>query len=178
MQTSTDRSGTSTLSLTTNTCDVRLKSHIVKADINRCYEIVKDIPLRYWKWRDDVYPDQPDRHQYGWLAQDVEAAFPKAVRIGPAYGLPDVRQLDTFQLMVCMWGALQKEQEISAQLRKDLDSLSKEFSNYKVLTHQRLQFLEMRQADIVEETAPGPGPAPTIIATPVPTIDSIADLQD
>jgi len=155
-------------------CDVRLKSKVIKADTNRCYNIVKDIPLRYWKWRDDVYPDQPDRHQYGWLAQDVEAAFPKAVKIGPAYGLPDVRQLDTTQLMVCMWGALQKEQEVSAQLRKDVDSLAHEFANYKVLTHQRLQYLEQRQAHILPDTAPGAGPPPTIIASPLPELDGIA----
>jgi len=129
--------------------DIRIKTDIVNADIDRCHEIVKEIPLRYWKWRDDVYPEIVDRHQYGWLAQDVEHVFPKAVSIAPGYGLPDVRSLDPTQLMACMWGAIQKEQALQASLRQELKTLTGQFADFKVLAHQRLQYLEMRQADII-----------------------------
>ena len=61
--------------------DERLKTNITPADLDRCYEIVKTVALKRYTWKPDVYSvDQvKDRSKLGWIAQDVEAVFPKAV---------------------------------------------------------------------------------------------------
>jgi len=61
--------------------DARLKTDIQLADTNRCVEIIKAVPLKRYTWKDNVYTmDQvKDRSKLGWIAQDVEAVFPKAV---------------------------------------------------------------------------------------------------
>lgn len=65
----------------TTTSDERLKTNIVTADLDRCYEIVRQLPLKRYTWRDDVYSEEEvkDRSKLGWIAQDVESFFPKAV---------------------------------------------------------------------------------------------------
>ena len=63
------------------TSDVRIKEDIVPADLDICYNILKTLPLKYYKWNDEVYSFKvtKDRHKIGWIAQDVETVFPKAV---------------------------------------------------------------------------------------------------
>ena len=58
-----------------------LKENIELADLDRCYEIVKSVPLKRYTWKDNVYTLEQvtDRSKLGWIAQDVQAAFPKAV---------------------------------------------------------------------------------------------------
>ncbi len=71
--------------LTTSTwltgSDARLKTNIQLADTARCYDIIKSVPLKRYTWRDDmdIYDSVRDRSKLGWIAQDVEAVFPKAV---------------------------------------------------------------------------------------------------
>ena len=63
--------------------DIRLKENIIPADLDRCYEIVKQVPLKRYTWRDDVYTSDEvkDRSKLGWIANDVQLVFPKAVDI-------------------------------------------------------------------------------------------------
>jgi predicted phage tail protein len=61
--------------------DERIKTDIELADLDRCYEIVKSIPLKRFGWAEGVYTETQvrDRHGLGWVAQDVAKIFPKAV---------------------------------------------------------------------------------------------------
>jgi len=60
--------------------DERLKTDITLADLDRCYEIVKDLPLKRYTWKDSSYTlgDVKDRAKLGWIAQDVQQVFPKS----------------------------------------------------------------------------------------------------
>jgi hypothetical protein len=103
--------GTSTWTVAS---DARLKEDIQVADIDTCYSNVKQIPLKYYKWRDDVYDinEVADRHKLGWIAQDVEQVFPKAVSQKKMLGFDDCRDLNTDQLYASMYGAIQKLQQL------------------------------------------------------------------
>lgn len=61
--------------------DVRLKENIIPADLSRCWDIVKGIPLKRYTWRGDVYTTDmvKDRSKLGWIAQDVQPFFGRAV---------------------------------------------------------------------------------------------------
>ena len=62
-----------------------MKENIETADLDRCYDIVNQLPLKRYRWKDEIYgSDQiKDRSKLGWIAQDVESIFPKAVGITP-----------------------------------------------------------------------------------------------
>jgi len=61
--------------------DERIKQEIELADLARCYEIVKQLPLKRFGWADNIYADEQvkDRHSLGWVAQDVQPFFGKSV---------------------------------------------------------------------------------------------------
>jgi hypothetical protein len=81
LQLSTDSAGKPSTNTWTIVSDERIKEEIELADLDLCYEAVKNIPLKRFKWKDEVYTEEQvrDRRKLGWIAQDVEAVFPKAV---------------------------------------------------------------------------------------------------
>ena len=81
LQLSTDSAAKPTTSTWTISSDIRLKENIEMADLDRCYDIINQLPLKRYKWKDEIYGDDQikDRSKLGWIAQDVESVFPKAV---------------------------------------------------------------------------------------------------
>jgi hypothetical protein len=95
--------------------DQRLKSDIVIADLDRCYEIVKNLPLKRFTWKDAYVSSNMtnDRSKLGWIAQEVESVFPKAVITQPErYGLSNFKTLDTDQIYAAMYGTVKKLQSM------------------------------------------------------------------
>ena len=94
--------------LTTSTwftgSDERIKSDIQTANLERCSEIIDTLDLKYFEWSPDIQVS--DRHSLGWIAQEVEEVFPKAVRTAPAHGIDDFKNLNSDQLIKVMYGAL------------------------------------------------------------------------
>jgi hypothetical protein len=107
--------------------DARIKDNIEAADLDRCYEIVRSVPLKRFAWRHDIYTDEQvnDRTRLGWIAQDVEAVFPKAVQMQAMHGLDDCRTLNTDQLLSALYGAVQRMQQQIEELRAFQKSSSK-----------------------------------------------------
>jgi hypothetical protein len=137
----------------TTDSDMRLKKDIVFADLTQCYDIVKTLPLRRYTWKDEVAEQNQfrDKTRLGWIAQEVETIFPKAVdqhqviihrseEVTTEQGNTEIKQLSTIisdcktlntdQLYATMYGAIQKliqkqeemQQEIN-QLRNQLNCL-------------------------------------------------------
>ena len=81
LEVSTDSAGKPSTNTWTIVSDERIKEEIELADLDLCYQAVKNIPLKRFKWKDEVYTEEQvkDRRKLGWIAQDVEAVFPKAV---------------------------------------------------------------------------------------------------
>jgi hypothetical protein len=130
---STDSATKPSTNTWTITSDERIKENIVLADVDRCLEIVRAVPLKHYRWKEDVYTkDQiKDRSKLGWIAQDVEKVFPKAVgTYRLAYNqvyddvekedgtkekklvsedvIEDCRDLNADQLYAVMYGTIQK----------------------------------------------------------------------
>lgn len=110
--------------------DKRIKTDIKLADLDRCYEIVKEVPLKYFGWKDGAYTDNQvkDRHNLGWIAQDVQKVFPKAVSTVPFYGndgfqVKDCLDLNGGEMYMAMYGALQKAIQKIELLEKEIKKL-------------------------------------------------------
>jgi hypothetical protein len=108
------------------TSDERVKENIVSADLDTCYENVKRIPLKHFKWKDEIYDDTQiyDRRKLGWIAQDVEKVFKKAVRTNPNHPtVPNCKSLDADQIYACMYGTIQKLQQMCEKMQARIDVL-------------------------------------------------------
>ena len=88
----------------------RLKENIELADLDQCYENIKKIPLKRYRWKNEVYNDIYDRTKIGWIAQDVETIFPKSVSQSFMFDIEDCRHLNSDQIIAAMFGTIQKMQ--------------------------------------------------------------------
>ena len=90
--------------------DERLKTNITLANLDICYNNIKNLPLKRFTWRDDIYTTEQvaDRSKLGWIAQDVELLLPKAVETLDMHGYSDCRSLNSDQIIACLYGAVQK----------------------------------------------------------------------
>lgn len=89
-------------------CDARVKSGIQDADLEACYSNVRALKLKRFAWDSNYFPAVVDRRVLGWIAQDVETIFPASVRETTDHGFSNFKNLDSDQLIKCMYGALQR----------------------------------------------------------------------
>ncbi len=107
------------------TSDERLKEDIQPADLNICLNNVKNLDLKYFKWKDDYIGNEitTDRRKLGWIAQEVEAVIPKAVKKKNMFNMEDCRVLNSDQIIANMFGAvkmlIKKIKEKEELLNKD-----------------------------------------------------------
>ncbi len=113
--------------------DERLKNNIILADLDKCYSTIKYIPLKRYTWKNEIYSNDQvkDRNKLGWIAQDIETIFPKAVgknrfiynqkyeivtkedgsteqKLISQDTIEDCRDLNVDQIYAVMYGAVQK----------------------------------------------------------------------
>jgi hypothetical protein len=66
----------------------------------------------------------PDRSKLGWIAQDIETYFPKAVEHRNLHGIPDCRTLNSDQIISSLYGAVQKLINKVEMLESKVESLN------------------------------------------------------
>jgi hypothetical protein len=93
--------------------DRRLKSNIELANLQTCYDIIKTIDLKRYRFYEDVYEDLDctDRSRLGWIAQEVETVLPKSIntqefKCANGTVIQDCLSLDPSQLYASMYGAI------------------------------------------------------------------------
>jgi hypothetical protein len=103
--------------------DSRIKTDVVSANLQMCYDVVKSVDLKYFKWNfpEGVVPD--DKHALGFIAQEVKEVFPNAVSESNSYGYSDFLSLNTDQILKAMYGALKKTMNDVAALECRLAAL-------------------------------------------------------
>ena len=89
--------------------DERLKNNIELADISLCYQNVKNLPLKRYTWKDEIYTvaQVPDRSKIGWVAQDVQKIFEKSITATDSYDISGCLSLNADQIYASMYGAIQ-----------------------------------------------------------------------
>ena len=110
--------------------DIRLKEDIKIADYNKCYQVMDKLDLKYYKWRDNI--DILDRHKLGWIAQDIEQVFPKAINTIPKmYGLTDVKTINADQIYACMYGTIKQLMIENQNAKQEIKMLKDEIDKIK-----------------------------------------------
>ena len=101
---------TSTQTSWTTLSDRRIKNNITKASYETCLENVKNIELYRFNFKNDVV-NTTDRNQLGFIAQEVQKVYPKAVEANQIYvsgdnRIDDLLSLDTTQIDYTLYGAI------------------------------------------------------------------------
>ena len=106
--------------------DRRIKENIVKASYEKCLENVKNIELYNFNFKDN-YVSTNDRHQLGFIAQEVQQVYPKAVEVGKMMKnmeekIEGLLTLNTTQIDYTLYGAvkglIQKLENIKIKIER------------------------------------------------------------
>jgi hypothetical protein len=81
LQLSSDSAAKPTSGTWTIFSDERVKEEIQDADIDLCYDIIKNLKLKRFKWSEKYFPETKDRYSVGYIAQEVKEIFPKSVDV-------------------------------------------------------------------------------------------------
>jgi len=89
--------------------DPRLKKNIENADLGRCHDIIRDIPLHRYAFKDSYVTTFgiTDVHRLGIMADEYEAFFPKSITKQEVPGFSTIKTVDTQQLDMAHLGATQ-----------------------------------------------------------------------
>lgn len=101
LQLSTDSAAKPSTNTWTIASDQRLKENIIPADLQVCYDIVKNLPLKKYTWKVSAYDSEQvkDRSKLGWIAQDVQPVFPKSVELHSFGGVEnDTAQTEEYEV--------------------------------------------------------------------------------
>jgi hypothetical protein len=90
------------------TSDEKIKENIELANLDICYENIKRIPLKRYSYKECITGAGPDKMRLGWIAQEVQTFFPKAVMPMTKEGVGECLGLNVDQLNATLYGAVQK----------------------------------------------------------------------
>jgi len=116
--------------------DPMLKEEIEAADLDRCYATVAQLPLRRYKYIDKYLStfNVADAHRLGFLATELEQAFPKSVTYTEIPALHSTfRVIDSQQIEMAHIGATQHMMRRVDALYSTLEGLKGELSTIKNL---------------------------------------------
>ena len=111
----------------TNPSDRRLKDNIITANLDDCIQIVRNLDLKSFSWKDN----RQEGNVLGWIAQEVELVLPKSITTTDMFGLTDCKILNADQLYVNMYGALKKSIQMIDTLRTEVETLKTEVEALK-----------------------------------------------
>lgn len=115
LELSTDSAAKPTSSTWTISSDRRVKEEIKNADLDICYNDIKTLPLRHFKWckKYRKHYKVKDKHNLGFIAQEVEEVNKSAVNTNnnKVFGIEDFKTINKDQLIMSLFGAVKKLQE-------------------------------------------------------------------
>ena len=99
-----------TTSTWTISSDERIKENIELADLDICYNNIKNLPLKKYKWKDEYIEESSidDKNILGWIAQEVQQYYPNSISISKVLDVEDCLHLNTDQIISALYGTIQK----------------------------------------------------------------------
>jgi hypothetical protein len=127
--------------------DHRIKENIKKANLNICYDNVKNINLYRYNYINGFKNGLIDKTQLGFIAQQVKQHFPKSIsrdkiRLDDKREVPDLASVDVSQVNFTLFGAVK-------QLMKVVEKQSKRIKKLE-------EMLNIINDDIVDDDADEP----------------------
>jgi len=111
------------------TSDRRIKENIEKASYTKCYDNINKLELYRFNYIKDFNNINKDLRQLGYIAQEVNDIFPKAVTAqhfnNQNLSVPDLLTIDITQINYSLYGAVKKLIEMYNDIGKKINVLEK-----------------------------------------------------
>lgn len=124
---STDSAAKPSTNVWTISSDERIKENIEDANLDICYNNIKNLKLKRYKYKDNFIKNHnlKDKYKLGWIAQDVKQFFNKSVIINKNedYNIEDFHSLDSDQIIASLYGAVQKLQLQYDEIKNIVDNI-------------------------------------------------------
>ena len=104
--------------------DRRIKENIVKASYEKCLENVNKIELYNFNFKDNCV-NTNDKHQLGFIAQEVREVYPKAINVITNEKIEELLTLNTTQIKYTLYGAVRSLIEKVERIEERVDKLYK-----------------------------------------------------
>jgi hypothetical protein len=109
--------------------DRRIKENIVKASYEKCLDNVKNIELYNFNFKDNCV-NTNDKHQLGFIAQEVQQVYPKAVEVSKMIlntneTIDDLLSLNTTQIDYTLYGAVKNLIEKIEDIDNELGNIER-----------------------------------------------------
>jgi hypothetical protein len=104
--------------------DRRIKENIVKASYEKCLDNIKKIELYNFNFKEN-YVKTNDRNQLGFIAQEVQEVYPKAVIVKPDEKIEELLTVNTTQIKYTLYGAVRSLIEKVERIEERVDKLYK-----------------------------------------------------
>jgi hypothetical protein len=122
------------------TSDSNLKENITFADLNTCYNVVKNIPLHRYTFTNDYLDSKTDKYQLGFIAQEVQKEFPHAiVSMYDQQRQMDILHLNYDQIFMAQYGTtkvlidkMRSQSTLLEQLNYYVNNLENQISTIKL----------------------------------------------
>jgi hypothetical protein len=105
--------------------DRRIKENIEKASYDKCYESINKLELYRFNYINKLNNINKDIKQLGYIAQEVQDIFPKAVSSQQFYNdnlsISDMLSIDTTQINYSLYGTVKKLIEMYNDIEKQID---------------------------------------------------------
>ena len=109
--------------------DKRIKENIEKASYDKCFESINKLELYRFNYIKELKNINKDKKQLGYIAQDVQDIFPKAVSIqefrNDILSIPDMLSIDITQINYSLYGAIKKLIEMYNDIDKQISIIEK-----------------------------------------------------
>lgn len=105
--------------------DRRVKDNIEDANLDICYDNIKNIKLRRFEWNKDKTEGQfKDSKTTGIIAQEYELLYPKAIETVSRFGIDDFKMVNYHELYMATIGSVKKLIDKVEQLEKTITILT------------------------------------------------------
>jgi hypothetical protein len=154
--------------------DRRIKENIEKASYDKCYDNINKLELYRFNYIKELHNINKDNKQLGYIAQEVEDIFPKAISTQQFYNnslsISDLLSIDISQINYTLYGSVKKlinmyndiEKRVEVlekilNIENDLDIVSPDISitnnsNIDILTANNISFYIPPETNILVDT--------------------------
>lgn len=127
--------------------DERIKENIEDANLDICYNDIKNIKLRRFKWSDKYIQkyNVKDKTNLGFIAQEIEKINKSAVNTceNKDFGIKDFKTINKDQLMMSLFGTVQKIQYLHENELIKTENVLHESIYEKIDSSENIKIIEM-----------------------------------
>jgi hydroxymethylpyrimidine pyrophosphatase-like HAD family hydrolase len=109
--------------------DKRIKENIERASYDKCYDNINKLELYRFNYIKELHNINKDNKQLGYIAQEVEDIFPKAISTQQFYNnslsISDLLSIDISQINYTLYGSVKKLIDMYNDIEKRVDALEK-----------------------------------------------------